>query len=465
MGDSKGSPRWALYRTYRSRAFEDVVGQDHVTSTLKQAIKSGRTVHAYLFTGPHGVGKTSVARILAHELNQLPYDGQVNHLDIVEIDAASNRGIDEVRELRDKAFVAPSSAKYKVYIIDEVHMLTTPAFNALLKLLEEPPAHAVFILATTEAHKVPATVRSRAQWFAFGPIAAKDIAAHLKRIAENERIKIDDAALELVAAHGRGSLRDSIGLMEQLASQSQDINSTAVASLLGLAPLQRISHILALLTEGDWQALRTQLSELKEEGVNPKQLSQQLIDSINQQVPTHNNLLLIDGLLNVLLSHDPQLMLEVVLTKQALMKQQSQARPQITADRAKPVARETQAQFSVASQGLKPEHWQSILADVKARNNSLYAVLRLAQPKLVENRLTLSFGFEFHKQRLAEDHNRQTVADIASSQLGTNVSVASVLDKSLTNRVIETSADTTLHQVMQVMGGGVSMEYEETNHG
>lgn len=465
MGDSKGSPRRALYRTYRSRVFDDVVGQDHVTATLKLAVKTGRTVHAYLFTGPHGVGKTSVARILAHELNQLPYDGQVNHLDVVEIDAASNRGIDEVRELREKAFVAPSSAKYKVYIIDEVHMLTTPAFNALLKLLEEPPAHVVFILATTEAHKVPATIRSRAQWFAFGPIAVEKVVAHLKQIARNEQITIDDTALELVAAHGRGSLRDSIGLMEQLASHAQEINGMSVASLLGLAPLEGVKNILNLVSAGNWQDLRSQLNELVEKGVNAKQLSQQLIDSINRQTPTHNNLILVDGLLGVMLSHDPQLTLEVVLTKQALLNQPLTAVDQPTSARIESATRKTQALPSVTSEGLKPEHWQSILADVKARNNSLYAVLRLAQPSLTDNRLTLSFGFEFHKQRLAEDHNRQTVADIASGQLGISISVSSVLDKSLTERVVETSADATMSQVKQVMGGGVSMDYEEPSRG
>src|SRR4029077_6909319 len=144
----------ALYRKYRSKSFSEIVGQDHITKPLQNAIKAGKISHAYLFTGPRGVGKTSVARVLAHEDNDLEYKDDSMHLDIIEIDRASNRRIDEIRELRERVHIAPTSAKYKVYIIDEVHMLTREAFNALLKTLEEPPAHVVFILATTEAHKV-----------------------------------------------------------------------------------------------------------------------------------------------------------------------------------------------------------------------------------------------------------------------------------------------------------------------
>src|SRR3954469_978365 len=159
----------ALYRKYRPRGFDDAVGQPHITTTLARAIKAGKLSHAYLFTGPRGVGKTSIARILAHEINELPYTDESIHLDIIEIDAASNRRIDEIRDLRDKVHIAPTSAKYKVYIIDEVHMLTKEAFNALLKTLEEPPEHVIFILATTEVHKLPETIISRTQRFSFKP--------------------------------------------------------------------------------------------------------------------------------------------------------------------------------------------------------------------------------------------------------------------------------------------------------
>ncbi|HSX35219.1 MAG TPA: DNA polymerase III subunit gamma/tau, partial [Candidatus Saccharimonadales bacterium] len=206
----------ALYRAHRPKKLADVVGQEHITTALTRALKNGNISHAYLFTGPRGVGKTTIARILAHEVNGLPYDDETTHLDIIEIDAASNRRIDEIRDLRDKVHVAPSMAKYKVYIIDEVHMLTKEAFNALLKTLEEPPAHVVFILATTEAHKLPETIISRTQRFAFKPVDLAKVSAHLRSIATAEKISIDDAALELIAAHGEGSFRDSISLLDQV---------------------------------------------------------------------------------------------------------------------------------------------------------------------------------------------------------------------------------------------------------
>ena len=185
----------ALYRKYRSKALADVVGQNHITDILTRALKSGRIAHAYLFTGPRGVGKTSVARILAHEINQLPYTDESNHLDIIEIDAASNNGVEDVRDLREKVQIAPVSASKKVYIIDEVHMLSKPAFNALLKTLEEPPEHIVFILATTDVEKLPATIISRTQRFGFRAISIDDAVRHLKHIAGEENITISDDAL------------------------------------------------------------------------------------------------------------------------------------------------------------------------------------------------------------------------------------------------------------------------------
>src|SRR5215475_16134213 len=176
----------ALYRKHRPKKLSEVIGQEHITKTLSEALKQGRISHAYLFTGPRGVGKTSIARILAHEINGLPYTDDSTHLDIIEIDAASNRRIDEIRDLRDKVNVAPTSAKYKVYIIDEVHMLTREAFNALLKTLEEPPAHVVFILATTEAHKLPETIISRTQRYSFKPGETTKVIDHLRAIAKQE---------------------------------------------------------------------------------------------------------------------------------------------------------------------------------------------------------------------------------------------------------------------------------------
>ena len=173
----------ALYRKYRSKKLSEVVGQNHITTVLESALKQNRIAHAYLFPGPRGVGKTSIARILAHEINNLPYSEEENHPDIIEIDAASNNGVDDIRQLRDNVQVAPFSAKYRVYIIDEVHMLSKAAFNALLKTLDAPPEHAVFILATTDAYKLPATIISRTQRFVFRFISKEDVCRHLEFIA------------------------------------------------------------------------------------------------------------------------------------------------------------------------------------------------------------------------------------------------------------------------------------------
>lgn len=275
----------ALYRTYRSKTLDDIVGQEHIKTTLKSALKSGSISHAYLFTGPRGVGKTSIARILAHDINDLPYsDDDKTHLDIIEIDAASNNGVEDVRELRDKVFVAPTSAKYKVYIIDEAHMLSTAAFNALLKTLEEPPAHVVFILATTEAHKLPATIISRTQRFTFRPVEPDLARQHLKEIAGNEKIAINDEALGLIAEHGEGSMRDSVNLLDQLSSQVETITAEHVLALLGLPPAQAFANLLKAIATSDSQQLISDLSSLQTHGLDALRLAKHLSHLLRQQM-------------------------------------------------------------------------------------------------------------------------------------------------------------------------------------
>ena len=189
----------ALYRKYRPTKLSDIIGQSKITETLENAIKNGQISHAYLFTGPRGTGKTSVARIFAHAINDFNYKIEDSYLDIIEIDAASNTGVDNIRELREKATIAPSKGKYKIYIIDEVHMLSKSAFNALLKTLEEPPKHVVFIMATTDAHKVPITITSRAQTFNFKLADIDVMADYLKKIAKKEKIDIELNAAEALS--------------------------------------------------------------------------------------------------------------------------------------------------------------------------------------------------------------------------------------------------------------------------
>ena len=252
-----------FYRKWRPKSLSEVVGQEAITKTLRQAVAQGRIAHAYLFCGTRGTGKTSTARILAKAINCLsPRDGEPDNechiciginesraLDLIEIDAASNRGIDDIRELSDKVRFSPNESRYKIYIIDEVHMLTEPAFNALLKTLEEPPAHAVFILATTEAHKVPLTIISRCQRYDFRRIPIEQMVSKLADISAQEGIEISDDALHLVSRMANGGLRDAENLLEQVVvSYGSPISEDDVRQLLGLGgdeiALKLVGHII-----------------------------------------------------------------------------------------------------------------------------------------------------------------------------------------------------------------------------
>jgi DNA polymerase-3 subunit gamma/tau len=313
----------ALYRKYRPKSLAEIVGQEHVTTTLANALKAGRVSHAYLLTGPRGVGKTSIARILAHEINGLSY-GDEAHLDIIEIDAASNRRIDEIRDLRDRVNTAPSAAKYKVYIIDEVHMLTKEAFNALLKTLEEPPAHVVFILATTEAHKLPETIISRTQRYSLRPVPQEQVIAHLRTIAGGEKLQIDDDALGLIAQHGEGSFRDSISLLDQASSTAEHITRADVERILGLAPDEQIGSLLAAVTSGDSGAIVTTLADIYAQGYEPAMVAHQLGGRLRQTVldgqaaDPQATLALLKRLLDVPGARSPKQLLELVLLQSAL---------------------------------------------------------------------------------------------------------------------------------------------------
>ena len=271
----------SLYRRYRPVSLEDVVGQEQVTKPLIGALKSGKVGHAYLFVGPRGCGKTSVARILAHEINGFKYEIEDDYVDIIEIDGASNRGIENIRELREKVLIAPSVGKYKVYIIDEVHMLTKEAFNALLKTLEEPPSHAVFIMATTDAYKVPVTITSRAQTFTFKLAEPTVMFTHLKGIAEKEKIQISDKALELIVKRGGGSFRDSLSLLDQISTLSdKEITKEMVISALGLPEDEKISGLLEAYLDGDISKISSALNELLSSGIKAETLAEGLISQI-----------------------------------------------------------------------------------------------------------------------------------------------------------------------------------------
>ena len=342
----------ALYRKYRSKSLADVVGQDHITDILSRALKSGRIAHAYLLTGPRGVGKTSIARILAHEINGLPYSDDSTHLDIIEIDAASNNGVEDVRSLREKVQIAPTSAAKKVYIIDEVHMLTKPAFNALLKTLEEPPEHVVFILATTDVEKIPATIVSRTQRFGFRAISPVDAVKHLRHIADEEKIKVEDDALQLIAERGDGSFRDSISLLDQLSSladEKQGITVELIEISLGLAPTKIVDELLISVEKHDVTSIAKLLDQTAASGISATTVTDQLIHTLRAIAVEKPQLLsLLDALLDVSKSSQPAMKLLSVLGTYAI-----QTKPPKTAALAAPVLEVTATIEELSRQATK----------------------------------------------------------------------------------------------------------------
>ena len=271
----------SLYRRWRPLKLDDVVGQEQVTTPLIAAIKQDKIAHAYLFTGPRGTGKTSVARIFAHQINGFEYTLEDEYTDIIEIDGASNRGIDDIREIREKALIAPTIGKFKVYIIDEVHMLTREAFNALLKTLEEPPAHVVFIMATTDAHKVPITITSRAQTYNFKLAEPEIILPYLKRICLSEKINIDDNALKIIVKRGGGSFRDSLSLLDQISTISDDvITKEQVEEIMGLPEEKKIQDLLDYYKRADVVKITTLLKEIIASGIRIEVAVEELLQRI-----------------------------------------------------------------------------------------------------------------------------------------------------------------------------------------
>jgi len=435
----------ALYRTHRPRQLSEVVGQEHITQALEQAIKQGKISHAYLLTGPRGVGKTSVARILAHAINDLPYTDDSAHLDIIEIDAASNRRIDEIRDLREKVHVAPTSAKYKVYIIDEVHMLTREAFNALLKTLEEPPAHVVFILATTDPHKLPDTIVSRTQRFSFRPVDKQKVIDHLKTIAKQEKIKVSDPALALLAEHGEGSFRDSISLLDQ-AGHRQEINLEDVQQLLGMPSDEAIQDLLAItMAGGDSAQVMQGVTALYDQGYQAVAIAKRLAAMLRAQLLAGSQdpeaaLRLLGRLIEVPASYDPERFLEIVLLGNRRAAAAPRPSPTVSAPipPAKPAAKSAPA--TPAAESPPPKHtatgpldaavWPEVLQALKQRHNTLYGVVRMAQPDFSSaGTLKLAFAFPFHQKRLSENANREKLAAIVQELTGQAVNIEGVHDK------------------------------------
>lgn len=493
----------ALYRTYRSTSFDEVLGQDHITTTLKNALKSGHISHAYLLTGPRGVGKTSVARILAHAVNKLEYSLSGEHIDIIEIDAASNRRIDEIRELRERVMVVPTAAKYKVYIIDEVHMLTREAFNALLKTLEEPPAHVIFILATTEFHKLPDTIVSRCLRFNFKSIESATALAHLRDIADKENLKVDHDALELIAHHGDGSFRDSISRLDQIRGAGKHIRLEEVQRMLGVAPESQIILLLESITSGNAGQMTDVLANLYNYGAEPNEIAKQLSSVLRTNLLNdglsldHNSTLsLLKELLEIQSSSQAKALLELTLldtlldqqpvgnSVQNMVTRNEKAKKEVITDSTptmevvtneeknhgtrlimpvsnkQPVAKSSQLPDTDSQ---SEETWMTILAALKSKNNTLYSIARMATTEFTDNKLILTFRFAFHHKKISDPKNKTIISDIVRSnyQYITELDVKLAEknpnpDKSQIKKT--TPADPSFSSITNIFGGGEVLE-------
>jgi len=457
----------ALYRKYRSKSLDEIVGQEHITKTLRTAIDTNRISHAYLFTGPKGVGKTSIARILAHEINQLPYDDNSTHIDIIELDAASNNKVDDIRDLIEKAYISPTSARYKVYIIDEVHMLSTAAFNGLLKTLEEPPAHVIFILATTEVHKLPATIISRTQRFQFQAIDQTKIQDYLRYIAKLEDIAIDDEALELIASHGQGSMRDSIGLLDQAANYAQPITAETISSLIGRPPIKLINQLIEDIANNNSPSLISNLHEALNQGFSAAIIASQLAAIFrtqlinNQLVSSRSKTLdLLFDLINVGISNNPELFLEISLLKtidltdrkiESLTVKEVHEKPPLDntqpvinlvppnedKTKAKPSTKDkARTQPQLNKPGDTSLNWDDVLQLLKSNYNTLYGIIRMAQVDQTEPEVVkLKFAYAFHQKRVNEAKNRQIVLDALKQISHRELALECLVDENLLIKV------------------------------
>jgi len=425
----------ALYRTYRSIDFNDVVGQESIIKILSNSLAQNRLSHAYIFSGPRGVGKTSVARIFAHKINHLDYKNEDNNIDIIEIDGASNRGIDEIRQLRDSAQIVPSLNQYKIYIIDEVHMLTTPAFNALLKLFEEPPEHVIFILATTNYDKIPDTIKSRAQKFFFQAIPEQQIINRLQDISKSEKIKIDQAALNVIAKLAEGSLRDAISLLDQVVSSGlPEYNLKNIQEVLGL-PLDNQIDQLVEDVFNNQDSLLQDLNAIIDEGKNVENISQllhkKLIDIIIKKQLNHDQLLsttkFLKNLLIVNSYSDPHKYLELCLLEyqEQLSTNQETSKEKITmaskVNSQKPTIKQvmtdheepqtvTSKPKTITNLTNNQQVWQQLLENIRQSHNTIYGILRMAECRFISDQeIELIFKFKFHQKRIMESKNNTII--------------------------------------------------------
>jgi len=489
----------ALYRKYRPHNFDNLVGQDHVKSTLINAIKTDAVAHAYLFSGPRGTGKTSTARLVAKAINcQALKDGfepcdecelckSINEgklIDLIEIDAASNRGIDEVRDLKEKIAFSPNHSKYKVYIIDEVHMMTKEAFNALLKTLEEPPAHAYFILATTEIHKIPETIISRCQRFDFKRVGTKALLTRLSYIAQKEEIVAEQEALEIISKYVDVGLRDGIGLLEQL-SRDGALKTDYARDILGVSGKSLLADLLSYILNDETDKAVKLIHNVHDQGSDLRQflhdfiedMRRELLESVEKGEDTKIKKLVEmienfqEAQLKVHAVTIPQLSLEIAVIKSTReIAKPIKVEVEKEEEKVKVVEKEVEVSSSDKSLESTPEltlkilesQWPRITERIKAP--SLRMSLKSAKPiKVEESEVVLQLGTNFHRDKIMEHDHRVELEETIREIFDKSVKLACIVREIEIKPVIEEEkpekvdlkkpSSTSVNEALEIFGG------------
>ncbi|MFA4891504.1 MAG: DNA polymerase III subunit gamma/tau [Candidatus Gracilibacteria bacterium] len=493
----------ALYRKYRPFNFKNLVGQDHVRSTLMNAFKSGNPSHAYLFCGPRGTGKTTTARLIAKALNcenlqdgyepcnECHFCDAINEgslIDMIEIDAASNRGIDEIRDLKEKINFAPTRAKMKVYIIDEVHMMTKEAFNALLKTLEEPPSYVYFILATTEVHKIPETIISRCQRFDFKRIDEKALMSRLGYIAQLENVKAEDKALEAITRHVEGGLRDAIQLLEQLSVDGK-LTFEHVQDILGISDFETLERLFEAIISNDTNSALQTIQDVHSQGYDLSQFCHEFIDLVRKKLLVavdESNEESVSAYLKIIdkfqLARDrlkyytiPQLPLEIAViestinivnvpvpspTPSAKKKDHKKVEPEVEERTTAPAGKEEAT--PVEEKSIPPltisyvkENWPRITerVDIPACKRSLMD----GEVGMVDgNEVTIDFRSNFHRNKVMEHDNRIEIEKIFEDFFGTKIKLSGRVKDIEIGSTISDDKDERSHRGVDHAGDSVS---------
>ncbi len=517
----------ALYSKWRPRRWDEVIGQDHIVLTLRNAVTSDHIVHAYLFAGPRGTGKTTTARLLAKAVNCLDEDlserpcDKCEHcialrsgrfLDLIEIDAASNTSVDDVRDLREKINFSPNLGRYKVYVIDEVHMLSNAAFNALLKTLEEPPAHAILILATTEVHKIPATVLSRCQRHEFRRIPVTDIILNLQELAEKEHLEVSNEALDLIARQSTGSLRDAISLLDQLASTGKPIDLGLAQDVLGTATSQAVIDVVNSLLDCDLGAGLDHIHQALDSGSDVRQFTRQIVNYLRNMLlvqigevnPDHETPELVKNLKDHAEKiNTPELIRIIRLFNQAANDSRTTWQPGLplevafieacqtqeeshplgtqtgtsTLTGSNPAAQKEQRSSEATSRAVQEasitiekspprddqqssnlnRNWPQVVGMVRKEHPNLYGLLNSCQSRhLAGNVLILGFASDILKNQMAKRENIEIVRKAVSRVLQTEVDVRCVITTAKNNDIpAEVDDDGMVASALRDMGGEI----------